>query len=173
MLFSNICGTLSYFGLDILRGSAMTSSRGVVLDIFEFSDDEGAFGQNPGASQQLERLLQDVVAGRQDIAVLLREKQSGPLYGREPRRIAPVVRFDAARSHSHTILEIVAQDAPGLLHRISRVISQHGCSVDLVLIATEGDNAIDVFHLTAGGAKLAEGTQLALAEDLVRMLEVD
>jgi [protein-PII] uridylyltransferase len=173
MLFSNICGTLSYLGLDILRGSAMTSSRGVVLDIFEFSDDEGAFGQTPGASQQLERLLQDVVAGRQDIAVLLREKQSGPLYGREPRRIAPVVRFDAAHSQSHTILEIVAQDAPGLLHRISRVISQHGCSVDLVLIATEGDNAIDVFHLTAGGAKLAEGTQLALAEDLVRMLEVD
>jgi [protein-PII] uridylyltransferase len=173
LLFSNICGTLSYCGLDILRGSAMTSARGVVLDILEFSDDEGAFGQTPGASMRLERLLQDVVAGRQEITALLREKQSGPLYGREPRRIAPVVRFDAAHSQNYTILEIVAQDAPGLLHRISRVISQHGCNVDLVLIATEGDKAVDLFHVTSGAAGLAEGAQLALAQDLVRMLEAE
>ena len=114
------------------------------------------------------------MAGRQDIAVLLREKQSGPLYGREPRRIAPVVSFDAAHSQSYTILEIVAQDAPGLLHRISRVISQHGCNVDLVLIATEGDNG----HRRVPPHRWVRPSwrkelQLALAEDLVRMLEAE
>jgi [protein-PII] uridylyltransferase len=172
LLFSNICGVLAFFGLNILRGSAMTNSNGVVLDVFEFSDDEGAFGQTPGASGQLERLLQDVVAGRQDITVLLRDRHSGPLYGREPRRITPVVSFAAAHTRG-TTLEITAQDAPGLLHRISRVIAQHGCNVELVLIATEGDTAVDVFHLTVGAARLAEGVQLALSEDLVRMLEAE
>ena len=53
------------------------------------------------------------------------------------------------------------------------MIAQHGCNVELVLIATEGDTAVDVFHLTVGAARLAEGVQLALSEDLVRMLEAE
>jgi UTP:GlnB (protein PII) uridylyltransferase len=43
--------------------------------------------------------------------------------------------------------------------------------VALVLIATEGEKAIDVFHLTRGGAKLTEAEQLALTADLQRTLE--
>ena len=51
------------------------------------------------------------------------------------------------------------------------MISQHGCDVDLVLIATEGEKAIDVFHITKGGAKLTEAEQQALTSDLQRTLE--
>ena len=172
LLFSNICGSLSCFGVDILRGSAMTSPRGVVLDIFQFSDDGGVF-KDPGAPAQLESLLHDVVAGRQDVTALLMRKENGPLYRREPTRVTPVVYFDNAHSHSYTILEIVAQDALGLLHRISRVISQHGCDVDLVLISTEGTKAIDVFHLTTRAAKLTLEVQRTLKQDLERMLEAE
>src|SRR5205814_7435390 len=39
-LFSNISGVLSSFGMDILRGHAMTSPSGLVLDIFQFTDGE-------------------------------------------------------------------------------------------------------------------------------------
>jgi UTP:GlnB (protein PII) uridylyltransferase len=65
----------------------------------------------------------------------------------------------------------VATNAVGLLYRISRVIASHQCDVALVLIATEGEKAIDVFHLTRGGAKLTEAEQLALTADLQRTLE--
>jgi UTP:GlnB (protein PII) uridylyltransferase len=58
-----------------------------------------------------------------------------------------------------------------LLHRISRVISRHGCNVDLVLIATEGAKAIDVFHINTGGAKLSDVAQAELTADLQRILE--
>jgi len=51
------------------------------------------------------------------------------------------------------------------------VISQHGCDVDLVLIATEGEKAIDVFHITKSGVKLTEPEQQALTSDLQRTLE--
>ena len=51
------------------------------------------------------------------------------------------------------------------------MISQHGCDVDLVLIATEGEKAIDVFHITKGGSKLTEAEQQALTSDLQRILE--
>ena len=57
----------------------------------------------------------------------------------------------------------MADDALGLLYRISRVMSQHGCDVDLVLISTEGHKAIDVFHITKAGAKLSDAEQDTLA----------
>jgi hypothetical protein len=51
------------------------------------------------------------------------------------------------------------------------VISHHGCDVDLELIATEGERAIDVFHVTKAGAKLTEAEQHSLTSDLQRTLE--
>jgi [protein-PII] uridylyltransferase len=81
------------------------------------------------------------------------------------------VRIDNTTSGRYTILDIIADNALGLLYRISRVISQHGCDVDLVLIATEGEKAIDVFHITKAGAKLTEAEQHALTSDLQRTLE--
>ena len=39
-LFSNICGVLSSFGMNILRGHALTNPNGLVLDVFQFTDDE-------------------------------------------------------------------------------------------------------------------------------------
>ena len=83
----------------------------------------------------------------------------------------PVVYFDNDHSRRYTVLELVADDAPGLLHRVSRMISDHGCDVDLVLISTEGRKAIDVFHITRGGAKLTEDAEASLKADLERMLK--
>ena len=50
-------------------------------------------------------------------------------------------------------------------------MSESGCDVDLVLIATEGRRAIDVFHLTRDGAKLSAAQQAELTENLQRVLE--
>ena len=60
----------------------------------------------------------------------------------------------------------------GLLHRLSRAISDQGCDVDLVLIATEGHKAIDVLHVTQAGRKLDDAAQQALTRKLKAVLEV-
>ena len=86
-------------------------------------------------------------------------------------RRTPVIYVDNEHSRRYTVLELVADDAPGLLHRVSRVISEHGVDVDLVLISTEGQKAIDVFHITRGGAKLTDAVEAALKADLERMLK--
>ena len=170
-LFSNVCGVLSYFGMDILRGHALTSLGSLVLDVFQFTDRERFLEVNPEARSQFDPLLSDVVAGRVDITALLQEKERIVLDRRAPRRTDPVIYFDNDYSQRYTVLELVADDAPGLLHRISRVISRHGCDVDLVLISTEGHKAVDVFHTRKGATKLTDSDQLALTEDLERMLE--
>ena len=169
-LFSNLCGLLSYYGMDILRGQAMTSPEGLVVDVFQFDDQEGFLQHNADAPAAISRRLEDVVAGTADVTALLGGKERSLIYQR-PRRTAPVVRFDAEHSHKHTVLEIVADDSLGLLHRISRVISSYDCDVDLVLISTEGRTAIDVFHVTRHGAKLSRTDEVELKRGLERMLE--
>ena len=112
-LFSNICGTLAFCGMDILRGSAMTSRSGLVLDLFHFVDGEHFFDRNADGPARFEALLQDVVAGREDIAARLLRKEKGLLHRRTPVRVAPVISVDNDQSPTYTVLELVAQDAPG------------------------------------------------------------
>jgi [protein-PII] uridylyltransferase len=170
-LFSNICGVLASFGMNILRGHAFTNPNGLVLDVFEFTDDEGFLEMNTDGHGRVLQVLQDIVSGRKDVSTRLEGRARSMLHATATGRIATVVRADNAASSRYTIVDIVTGNALGLLYRISRVISQHGCDVDLVLIATEGERAIDVFHITKSGAKLAEAEHAALTADLERTLE--
>ena len=169
-LFSNIAGVLSHFGMNIHRGQAMTTPDHLVLDIFEFSDDEGFLRQNAGAREEISRVLKGAVAGTVDVAALLKGRRQSLLHRRR-RAVGTTVNLDSEHSQKYTVLEIVTDDAPGLLHRISRVVSEHGCDVDLVLIATEGHKAVDVLHVTNAGRKLDAGDQALLKRELERTLE--
>jgi [protein-PII] uridylyltransferase len=172
-LFSNICGTLSSFGMDIARGHAMTNPNGLVLDVFQFSDQDRFLELNATGKDQFLAVLSGVISGQIDVTERLRVREQSVLYrrGGGVTRTPPVIRADNQSSHRFTILDFVADNALGLLHRASRVISRHGCDVDLVLIATEGQKAIDVFHITQGGAKLTEAAIAALTADFHRTLE--
>ena len=172
-LFSNICGVIAYFGMDILRGHALTSLAGMAVDVFQFADSDGYFEKNSEGRTEFDRRLHEVVAGRVDVPLLLRSKEGSVLVRKPVVRREPVVYFDNGHSQRYTVLELVAEDAPGLLYRVSRVISDQGIDVDLVLISTEGQKAIDVFHITRGGAKLSEAEQTSLKSHLERMLQED
>jgi [protein-PII] uridylyltransferase len=156
--------------MDIHRGQAMTTPEGLVLDVFQFIDEEGFLRLNAGATTEITRMLENVVAGSVDVPALLRGKERSLVY-RPRRQGAPVIRFDNDHSRKYTVIELIADDAPGLLYRVSRAISRRGCDVDLVLIATEGKKAIDVLHITRRGKKLTESEQVSLREELERMLE--
>lgn len=169
-LFSNVSGVLSYFGMNIHRGQAMTSPDGLVLDVFEFSDEESFLRKNPAAASDICRMLERVVAGSVDVTALLAGRMRNTL-DRRGRHEPPVVHFDNEHSKKFTVLEIIASDAPGLLYRISRAISGQGCDVELVLIATEGKRAVDVLHVMKRGGKLSDADQVALKQALERVLE--
>jgi len=116
-------------------------------------------------------MLEQVVAGSVDVTSLLKGRERSLLNRRRVRRPA-VIHFDNEHSRKYTVLEIVADDAPGLLHRITRVLSAHGCDLHLALIATEGKRAIDVLHVTSGAGKLSDEQQGSLARELHTVLQV-
>jgi len=169
-LFSNISGVLSSYGMDILRGFAFTKPDGLVVDMFHFADQERFLELNPEGGARLIAKLQDVVAGRSDLAARLKSREEGAFRRRLPG-FAPVIHCDNESSRRYTIVEIVAENALGLLFRVSRAMSESGCDVDLVLISTEGQRAIDVFHLTKDGAKLSPDHQADLIANVQRVLE--
>ena len=169
-LFANICGVLSYFGMNILRGQAMANENGVVLDLFQFEDREDYLRLNTTAGQELIDLLGDVVAGKIDITAKLEGRKRGRIH-RHPRAdFKPVIRFNNHYSRRFTVMELVAENALGLLHQISRAISSKHCDIELVLISTQGVQALDVFHLTSNGEKLSDATQASLKETLYSTL---
>ena len=165
-VFSKICGVLSYFGMDIIRGQAMSNREGVVLDLFRFVDADKFLALNESGPSELKRLLQEVLTGAVELESMLQGREAAARARRRRVRVSSVVHFDHFYSDRYTVLEVGGANQWGLLHRISRVISEHGCDIDLVLISTEGDRATDVFHLTRDGRKLSTDMEHDLRADL-------
>ena len=91
---------------------------------------------------------------------------------RDRMRIRSLVHFDHHYSDRYTVLEVGAANQWGLLYRISHAISEYGCDIELVLISTEGNRAIDVFHLTRDGEKLSLRMEEDLRRDLSQVISV-
>jgi len=54
-----------------------------------------------------------------------------------------------------------------LLYSLSMAFSSAGCNIDVVLIDTKGNRAIDVFYVAHQGSKLSPETQAILKERLL------
>jgi [protein-PII] uridylyltransferase len=80
------------------------------------------------------------------------------------------VSIDNEASPAATLIQMVAQDRPGLLHDVSAVISRRGANIEVVLVTTEAKKAIDVFYITKAGAKLNDREAQELANAISAVL---
>jgi [protein-PII] uridylyltransferase len=108
--------------------------------------------------------------GRADVRQSLRSRPR-PAPPSRKARILPSVSVDDGASESATLIQVVAEDRPGLLYDIASTISSHQASIDVVLIDTEAHKAIDVFYVTASGRKLGGQKQQELQQALLAMLK--
>jgi [protein-PII] uridylyltransferase len=164
-LFASVAGTLSSFGLNILRAEAFANRRGLVLDTFTFADPLRNLELNPSEVDRLRSTLERVLAGKTDVKALLRNRPKPVLPSRKAR-IPARVSFNSEASASATLIEIVAEDRPGLLYDMASAISSNGGNIEVVLIDTEAHKAIDVFYVTASGRKLDPEKREAIGEAL-------
>jgi [protein-PII] uridylyltransferase len=168
-LFASVAGTLSSFGLNILKAEAFANRHGTVLDTFSFEDPLRTLELNPSEVERLQATVERAALGRADVRQLLCSRPRAAPPGRKAR-IEPAVHVDDQASQSATLIQVVAEDRPGLLYDIASTISSRDASIDVVLIDTEAHKAIDVFYVTAGGRKLAAGKQSELQQALLAVL---
>lgn len=168
-LFATIAGTLSSFGMNILKAEAFANRRGAVLDTFSFSDPLRTLELNPSEMDRLKLTVDRAVLGRADVKQLLRSRPRTAPPSRKAR-IEPKIHFDSQASQSATLIQVVAEDRPGLLYDIASTISSHKASIDVVLIDTEAHKAIDVFYVTADRRKLLPEKQEELQNALLAVL---
>ncbi|MFG3121909.1 [protein-PII] uridylyltransferase [Streptomyces sp. NPDC048201] len=127
-----------------------------------------------GSLPQATRLRADLVRaldGSLDITGRLAERDAA--YPRRRGRTAPPPRVTVAPAASRhaTVIEVRAQDAPGLLFRIGTALEKAAVRVRSMHVSTLGANAVDAFYVTSGtGAPLppqdAAATARALEEAL-------
>ena len=109
-------------------------------------------------------MLRKVATGKTDVQRLLAEPAAHR--GKAPRG-ASDVGFDSEACDTATLVEISADDRPGLLYSLAMVFSSTSCNIDVVLIDTKGTRAIDVFYVAHQGAKLTPEIQATLKERLL------
>jgi [protein-PII] uridylyltransferase len=144
-LFAPVAGAISSFGLNILKAEAFSNAQGVVVDTFTFSDPHRTLELNPPEVDRLRGIVRKVVEGKQEATKLLRGRPKPLLSARA--RLKPSVAFNNEASETATLIEIVAEDRPGLLYDLARTITELGCNIEVVLIDTEAHKALDVFYV--------------------------
>jgi [protein-PII] uridylyltransferase len=155
--------------MNIWKADAFANGTGTVVDTFHFTDPNRTLELNPGEQQRLEQNINEVVSGKTKLEDLLRGRTA--THALKPPKVSvnTEVRFDDSTSTHSTLLEIVTQDRPGLLYRLSSALASTGCNIEVALIDTEGQRAVDAFYLTVQGHKLDAGAQQKLREALLAL----
>ena len=120
---------------------------------------------------RFQRSVSDVLTGEADLDRMLRDRMRSDSKNAAKIKVETRIEFDDECSVGSTLVQVIAQDRLGLLHKIASRFSHHDCNIEIALIDTEGQMAIDVFYLTSGGAKLAATKQEELKADLLEELQ--
>jgi [protein-PII] uridylyltransferase len=166
-LFATMTGILAAWGMNIVKASAFSNQAGIVVDMFYFTDTFRTLELNLSEWERFKVSIHDGLLGKLDLERMLRDRLRSK-QNRAPKvKVETQIHFDNTCSAHSTLVEVIAQDQPGLLYRISSQFAREACNIEIALIDTEGQTAIDVFYLTSGGAKLAPEQQSRLQTALV------
>jgi [protein-PII] uridylyltransferase len=170
-LFATLTGVLAAWGMNIVKANAFSNQAGTVVDTIYFTDRFRTLELNMSEWERFKGSIAAVLAGAADLEKMLRDRQRGEKNTRIKVMVETRIDFDDECSSTSTLLQVIAQDRPRLLHRISSCLAQQRCNIEIALIDTEGQMAIDAFYLTSEGKKLTLEIQKKVEKALVDELK--
>jgi [protein-PII] uridylyltransferase len=169
-LLASISAAISANGLDVHAAQVHSRRLGdgtvQAVDLFWITDRlQGADGFEL-ALEKLQADLRKVIGGSVTPEDLMRKRASGRLSERPAPPVATEVSLDNRTSSTHTVVEVVTRDRPGLLFTLSRTFHALGLTIGVAKINTEGTRVIDVFYVTR-----LDGSRLEDPADVTRVRE--
>ncbi len=161
-LFSRLAGGFALAGASVVDAKIFTTADGMALDVFWVQDSEGHdfdLSRLARLKDTLLRTLKGEVLPRAQIDARRVKSRE------EAFAVAPQVIFDNSASNVCTVIEIEARDRPGLLHDLTRALYQAQLSIHSAVIATYGEQAVDVFYVKdLFGHKISHPGKIAAIE---------
>ena len=146
-LLALFTAALAANGIDILGAEVNSLDGGMALDTFVVRETGGGAPSQTrweAARADLLRLL----SGAEDPHALVKKRLRRATWASPGApSVETRLRVDDVSSAGMTILDVVTQDRPGLLHTIADALHRAGVSIEVARIGTEGNRATDAFYL--------------------------
>jgi [protein-PII] uridylyltransferase len=158
--FAHLAGVLTAAGLDVRSAGAFTRRDGIVLDVFDVTDEAGEPVRDPDLAAKLERDLADAWSGAIDLHASVRARTARFRAGGAGTPAPVKVNISNKVSGNHTVIDVVAGDRPGLLYDLTLGIASHGLDIRFARVATRGDRIADAFYVAGRGGRVEDESLL-------------
>lgn len=143
--FSQVAGVLSLHGLDVLTARAHSDEQGMAASQFRVASPTGEINWRSLKSDLRKALSHE-------LAIEARLAERAKTYRRRTKLQAqapgpPRVKFIEGGSSNATVVEIRALNEIGILHRITKALSELGLDIRHAAIHTIGMEVVDTFYV--------------------------
>jgi [protein-PII] uridylyltransferase len=168
-LFSRICSFFESISFDIFEAKIHTTQHGYALDTFQIQDTSGR--QASEYRDLISYIEYELTDRLQNKAVL--PPLSKPRLSRQLRHfpITPEISIQPDERGNYRVLSVVAGDRPGLLSRISRILTAFGINLHSAKINTLGARAEDIFVISGSALNDPKAT-VRVESELLDQLRV-
>lgn len=154
-LFAIACSCLSQLGLNILDARINSTTDGYTLDTFVVEESDGQDVTDSERRREIGQALRSALA-QSEIPPVNRRIAQVRKHFRTPFQLY----FTPDAQKSHTVMELVTDDRPGLLAAVGGVLAELGVNLKAAKIATIGERAEDVFFITDTQGRLIDDPSL-------------
>ncbi|MEW6672412.1 MAG: [protein-PII] uridylyltransferase [Thermodesulfobacteriota bacterium] len=166
--FSKVAGVFTLNSIDILDAQIYTWRNNTALDIFRVLPPPDRLFEEERWSRAHAHLT-EALAGSLDLTKAVGEKTDRVRWMESPLVFSPhKVVVDNDSSSFFTIIEVFANDFPGLLFTVTDTLFRCGLDIWVAKIATKVDQVVDVFYVRDfDGQKIDSAEQIAAIQAAV------
>jgi len=164
-----ISTALHNLGISVLGARTMPTDNEHTLDTFIIQEQNGSHSLSQERQQEIINALNE--------ALIKSNKITRSSHNRIPRRLKVFelkteLEFTQDYPNLKTILEITANDRPGLLSAVAQVLEQNNINISHAIITTLGEKANDIFTITDHNGELIsdESTLHDLHDKLIKSI---